>query len=190
MSATPLDISATVRGLDPQTPGATALVHGQVAVATTTGEILEVELQPQPPPACPQAVAAVQEADWLVFGPGSWFTSVLPHLLVPDLAAAVFASRARTCVVVNLDPQPGETAGFAPEAHLQVLRRHAPDLTVDVVIADEAGVGDLAALRAETRALGGELMLAPLRERPGVPRHSPRLLADAFRTAFSSASRG
>jgi uncharacterized cofD-like protein len=190
MSTVPLDISATVRGLDPTEPTACSVVKGQVAVATTTGEILEIELQPQPPPACPQSVQAVQAADWLVLGPGSWFTSVLPHLLVPDLAQAIFTAKARRCVVVNLDPQPGETAGFAPESHLEALRRHAPGLTVDVVIADEEGVRDVSALRDAAGQLGGELMLVPLREQPGVARHSPLLLADAFQTAFSLPSRG
>lgn len=190
MSTAPLDITATVRGLDPTDPAALSRVHGQVAVATTPGEILDVELRPRPPPACPQAIAAVQEADWLVLGPGSWYTSVLPHLLVPELAEAIFSASARRCVVVNLDPQPGETAGFAPESHLEVLRQHAPLLRLDLVIADSAGAGDGAALKRAAADLGAGLMLAPLRERPGVPRHSPQLLAEAFRTAFFSAGGG
>src|SRR5262249_17284791 len=65
-------------------------------------------------PACPEAVAAVREADWVVLGPGSWFTSVLPHLLVPELAEALIATPARRLVALNLVPQPGETDGFSP----------------------------------------------------------------------------
>jgi hypothetical protein len=61
-----------------------------------------------------------------VLGPGSWFTSVLPHLLVPDLAQALTTTVAHRILVLNLVPQPGETAGFSPEQHLTVLRDHAP----------------------------------------------------------------
>ena len=189
MSTVPLEITATVVGGDPTQPVATQLVHGQVAVATTAGRIVDVELHPQPPPACPQAVAAVREADWLVLGPGSWFTSVIPHLLVPELAAAIFQTSARRCLVVNLDPQPGETEGFAPESHVDVLRRLAPELRLDVVIADDAAVGDVPALRSAAAQLGAELLLAPLREETGVPRHSAKHLAQAFQTAFLLPSR-
>ena len=67
-------------------------------------------------------------ADWVVLGPGSWFTSVLPHLLVPELAAALRTTPARRLLVLNLSAQPGETDGFTPAEHLEVLAAHAPDL--------------------------------------------------------------
>jgi uncharacterized cofD-like protein len=171
MSTVPLEITATVVGRDPNRPDATEQVRGQVAVATTAGRILDVQLLPAPPPACPQSITAVEEAEWLVLGPGSWFTSVIPHVLVPDLAQAIFTTPARRCVVVNLDPQPGETEGFAPESYLEVLRHHAPGLRVDVVIADDEAVHDVPALQAASAELGAELHLAPLREEPGVARH-------------------
>ena len=72
----------------------------------------------------------------MVLGPGSWFTSVLPHLLVPQLARALITTPARRLVALNLAPQPGETEGFSPHAHLEVLADHAPELTIDVVLAD------------------------------------------------------
>jgi uncharacterized cofD-like protein len=184
MSTLPLEISAEVEGADPSRPAERSMVRGQVAVATTRGRILDVYLAPSPPPACPQAVAAIHDAEWLVLGPGSWFTSVIPHLLVPDLAAAVFTTSARRCVVVNLEPQAGETAGFAPESHLEVLHRQAPDLTVDVVIADDQMIDDSSSLTAAAAALGARLVLAPLRDNSGEARHSPKRLAAAFRTAF------
>ncbi|MEO8330567.1 MAG: uridine diphosphate-N-acetylglucosamine-binding protein YvcK, partial [Candidatus Nanopelagicales bacterium] len=167
MSTVPLDIRARVQGEDPGNPDLVSVVRGQNAVATTSGRILDVQLDPSPPPACPQAVAAIEAADWLVLGPGSWFTSVLPHLLVPDLARAVTESSARRCVVVNLEPQVGETAGFAPESHLEVLRQYAPGLAVDVVIADAAGVTDGSSLQRAARDLGAEVVLAPLRDDSG-----------------------
>ena len=188
MSTQPLEISAVVKAAGSGASGRTEVVRGQVAVATTTGEIVSIELHPDPAPSCPQSIAAISEADWLVFGPGSWFTSVLPHLLVPELAEAIEQTAARRCVVLNLEPQPGETEGFDPEAHLRVLQDHAPRLRIDTVIADQETVGDRDALAKQVATLGADLVLDSLRESPGVPRHDPILLAGAFRTAFSRPS--
>ena len=112
MAAVPLDIVAEVVGADPARPAEVTIVRGQVECATTPGQVRSITLLPPDPPAVPEAVRAVLDADWVVFGPGSWFTSVLPHLLVPELAAALHATGARRLVVLNLAPQPGETAAF------------------------------------------------------------------------------
>ena len=79
MASVPLEIEADVLGDD----GERLLVRGQSLVAVAQGQIENVRLIPGDPPACPEAVDAVHEADWVVLGPGSWYTSVLPHLLVP-----------------------------------------------------------------------------------------------------------
>ena len=147
MSSVPLDLVAEVEGADPDRPDEVSIVQGQVACATTTGRVRSVSLIPADPPACPEAVQAIGAADWVVLGPGSWFTSVLPHLLVPDLAAALVETRARRLVALNLAPQPGETEGFSPHTHLEVLADHAPDLTIDVVLADRAAAGGATARR-------------------------------------------
>ena len=88
MASVPLDLMAEVEGADPDRPDELTMVRGQVACATTTGRVRSVSLIPANPPACPEAVQAIGAADWVVLGPGSWFTSVLPHLLVPELATA------------------------------------------------------------------------------------------------------
>ena len=75
MAAVPLDIVASVEGLDPARPTRSPTVRGQAAVAVTPGRVRSISLLPPDPPAVPEAVAAVREADWVVFGPGSWFTS-------------------------------------------------------------------------------------------------------------------
>ncbi|MGW8527749.1 MULTISPECIES: gluconeogenesis factor YvcK family protein [Nocardiopsidaceae] len=180
MSSVPLEIAAEVSGLDPERPDALTTVRGQVACASTSGRVRSVSLIPEAPPASPQAVKAVREADWIVFGPGSWFTSVLPHLLVPDLAHALVTTRARRLVTLNLSPQRGETDDFRPETYLEVLREHAPKLGVDVVLADRGTVDDAAPLRAVTRELGGRLELDDLSHSDGSPRHDAELLAAAF----------
>src|SRR5690606_8816415 len=185
MAAVPLDIVAEVRGADPSRPDEITHVRGQVACAKTPGTVLGVSLVPADPPACPEAIAAVEDADWIVFGPGSWFTSVLPHLKVPALARALVSSRARRAVALNLAPQPGETDDFSPQTHLEVLRAHAPDLSVDVVIADSGVVDDPVALDKAVKEIGGRLVLAEVAADDGSPRHEPARLAQAFVQIFT-----
>jgi uncharacterized cofD-like protein len=188
MAAVPLDIVADVLGVDPARPDEVSTVRGQAEVATTPGEVQSISLLPADPPAVPEAVQAVLDADWVIFGPGSWFTSVLPHLLVPELAAALHATSARRMVVLNLAPQPGETDGFLPHKHLDVLASHAPGFTVDVVLADNdaARTGTLTDLEKASRQLGARLVTADLAMGDGSPRHDPVLLARAFATMFGS----
>jgi uncharacterized cofD-like protein len=184
MAVVPLDIEAQVAGIDRADPQAVRTVRGQVAMATARGQIVSVGLVPPEPPACPEAVAAVLDADWVVLGPGSWFSSVLPHLLVPDLAEALVSTSANMLVALNLAPQPGETADFSPEAHLDVLAAHAPGLAVDVVLADSGVVAQSASadtLRSTVAELGGVLVLAPVAMDDGTPRHDPERLATAYR---------
>jgi uncharacterized cofD-like protein len=180
MASVPLDIVADVRGADPAEPRAVTRVRGQVATALTAGQVVGVSLVPPDPPACPEAVEAVHEADWVVFGPGSWFTSVLPHLKVPALADALTGTGARRIVTLNLAPQPGETDDFSPQAHLDVLAEHAPGMRLDVVLADRGVVEEPEVLRKAVRALGGRLILADIAARDGSPRHDPERLAQAF----------
>jgi uncharacterized cofD-like protein len=185
MSSVPLDLTAEVEGADPDRPHEVSIVQGQVACATTTGRVRSVSLIPADPPACPEAVQAIGAADWVVLGPGSWFTSVLPHLLVPELAAALVGTRARRLVALNLAPQPGETEGFSPHAHLEVLADHAPALAVDVVLADRAAAsGSTTELEKAAGLLGARLVLADLAVGDGSPRHDPRRLAGAFAQIF------
>jgi uncharacterized cofD-like protein len=190
MASVPLDLAAEVEGADPARPDEITTVRGQVACAMTPGRVRSVSLIPADPPACPEAVAAVGAADWVVLGPGSWFTSVLPHLLVPGLAEALVTTRARRLVALNLAPQPGETDGFSPRTHLEVLADHAPELTVDVVLADRvAASGTVAELEKAAAVLGGRLVLADLAMADGSPRHDPRLLAGAFAQIFDGEGR-
>jgi uncharacterized cofD-like protein len=192
MAAVPLDIVAEVVGVDPAAPEEVSTVRGQAAVASTPGQVRSITLLPPDPPAVPEAVRAVLDADWIVFGPGSWFTSVLPHLLVPELAAALHATTARRVLVLNLAPQPGETAGFSPHKHLEVLAGHAPALTVDVVLADTeaARTGSLADLEKAAAVLGARLVMADVAAADGTPRHDPRLLAGMYAQIFGQGAQG
>jgi hypothetical protein len=86
-------------------------------------------------------------------------------------------------LVLNLAPQPGETAGFSPEEHLAVLAAHAPRLRLDVVVADPAAVPEPDLLRRGAEALGAETLLAPVGDPDGTPRHDPVALAAALAEA-------
>jgi uncharacterized cofD-like protein len=191
MSNQPLDIEADVVGLD-HDPKAVRRIRGQVAVATTPGRVERIRLHPaghpnEIPTACPDAVEAVLGADVVLLGPGSWFTSVLPHLLVPELHEALVVTPARKVVVLNLVPQPGETAGFSTEQHLDVLCQHAPRLRVDAVIADVDSVPTPDRLTRLAGAVGARAYLAKVAV-PGAPeRHDPGALAECLRAAFDSA---
>lgn len=179
MACQPLKIEAQVRGADPTRPDEVSTVRGQHAVAVTTGRVESVRLTPPRPEACPEAVAAVHAADWLIFGPGSWYTSVIPHLLVPDLAAAVVASPARRLVTLNLAAEK-ETLGLSVADHLAALVWYLPELRVDLVLADGKAVGDPEPVHRAAESLGARLVLAPVAVPDGSPRHDPAALAAAL----------
>ncbi|GAB1512924.1 gluconeogenesis factor YvcK family protein [Actinophytocola sp. KF-1] len=190
MCTEPLDIEADVVGLD-EDPAAVRRIRGQVAVATTPGQVQRIRLYPagepgEVPKACPAAVAAVHDADVVLLGPGSWFTSVLPHLLVPELHEALIDTAASRIVVLNLVPQPGETAGFSPERHLDVLCEHAPRLRVDAVIADADSVPTPDRLRRAAESLGARLRLDAIASAGARERHDPAGLAESLRGAFEA----
>lgn len=183
----PLTIVAEVLGHDRSRPDLISTVRGQVEVATTPGTVIDVSLDPPMPTACPEAVEAVAAAEALVLGPGSWFTSVIPHLAIPDLARAITDSPARRIVVLNLNPQPGETSDFAAHTYLDVLFNFLPDLRIDTVIADAGHVEDLEALQRAAGDLGAEVFVTGVAaedpERPGT--HDPERLARAFATVLA-----
>ena len=187
MATTPLDITAEVRGLAGDDPSALFAVRGQVQVATTPGEIVTVALEPSDPAACPEAVDAVGAADWVVLGPGSWYSSVIPHLLVPDLRKALVETAAGVVVVLNLEGQVGETHGYAPEDLLAALFEHAPDLRLDTVLADVRTVSDHETLDSAVASAGAKLVVADVAAADGSPRHDPAKLAAAYRTIMGSA---
>ncbi len=188
MALTPMDITAQVRGLDPADPDRPTTVRGQVEVATAPGVIDSIALVPENPPAPPAAIDAIHAADWVVLGPGSWYTSVIPHLLVPALREALVTTSARVIVVLNLSAD-AETRGYGPVEHLQALAEHASDLRVDTVLADRASVGaELAELTRTVAALGGRLELADVAEAPGSARHDPDKLAAAYARIMAGAT--
>ncbi|OMC32582.1 hypothetical protein A5740_12965 [Mycobacterium sp. GA-1841] len=173
-----LQIEADVAGLESD-PRMSRVIRGQVAIATTVGKVRRVRLLPGDPPATRQAVEAIMGADLVVLGPGSWFTSVIPHVLVPQLAAALRSTTARRALVLNLAAEPGETAGFSAERHIHVLAQHAPDFSVHDIIVDASRVPsdrEREQLSRTANILNARVEFADV-SRPGTPLHDPAKLA-------------
>lgn len=184
MAAVPLDIEADVHLTS--APDRLTLVRGQAQVASVDGQVVSVRLDPADPPACLEAVEAVLDADWVVIGPGSWFTSVMPTLLVPQLRDALLATKAQRALVLNLVEQAGETEGLSPVDHLEVLNAHAPDLRIDLVIADESLIDSKGALESVARQLGARLVVADVAASRGSDQHDSGRLSEVLRGCLRS----
>jgi len=157
MSCIPLDIEADLaEGAGTQT------IVGQHDVAVADGAVMDVRLVPADATACPETLAAVAEADWHVFGPGSWYTSVIPHLLLPDLRHAIGASKARRIVVLNLSEEK-ETDGLTLAGHVDTLRRYAEGVRFHYVVSgDTRTFVDPESLNSAAQSLDAELVAADL----------------------------
>lgn len=180
MSTVPLSIEADVLGLDPVLPDEVCTLSGQATVAKTRGQVLGVRLVPEAPPACPEAVAALGESDFIVLGPGSWFTSVIPHLLVPGLVQAIIESPAQRILTLNIRPA-DETQGYNASRHLELLAEHAPGLRLDWVVADGAFAAEDRHLGSFAESLGAQLVVGDVAMRDQTARHDPFRLASLYR---------
>jgi len=114
-----------------------ATVRGQAQLARTRG-IERVRIMPEAARATPSALTAIREADLIVLGPGSLYTSVIPHLLVPEIIAALQKRRAPLVWVANVDEQEGETEGMDLDAHLAALEAHGASGLIDGILATSA----------------------------------------------------
>ena len=109
---------------------------GESRVGSSSERLRSLVLVPPDPPAHSDAIKAIQEADLLILGPGSLFTSIVPNLLVRDVANAVARASALKMYVCNVADEPGETEGYSIIDHLNVIRHYAGESSVDVVIAN------------------------------------------------------
>jgi uncharacterized cofD-like protein len=177
LSTEPLEIVATVETSN----GLLEQVRGQVEVATTSHQILSIELEPKNPKVCKEAVQAVLDADAVVLGPGSWFTSVLTHFQVPEMSKALHSTTATRVLVLNLKAQTGETSGYSPDRYLEVLAETHPEFRLDWVIADPQHVANEESLKAVASQLGSQVLLAKVGSQSGTSdKHDSELLASAF----------
>ena len=111
-------------------------VAGESQIPETNGKVRRVWLEPISPPAFPQAIQALLAADVIIIGPGSLFTSILPNLLVPDIADAIRASRALKLYICNVATQHGETEGYTCFDHIKAIEDHAGSDLFDIVLAN------------------------------------------------------
>lgn len=192
MSPVPLDLLAEADRFDPDDPGRTRRIRGQSSIAATPGRVKTVRLLPLGAPACASAVDAVREADLVVLGPGSWFTSVIPHLLLRELGTALCATAAQVVVVLNLVPQVGETDDYEPHQLLDLLREHAAPyggLKIDAVIADAGSVLDPEQLARHVSGIGARLVVSRLAADDSAERHDAARLSAAIRDAMDGPDR-
>lgn len=109
-------------------------VHGESEITETHGHILKCWIEPENVSANPEAIRAILNADLLLLGPGSLYTSILPNLLVPGIANAVAASSAKRLYICNLTSQPGETDNMDSADHSAIIRDYLPDTVIDGMV--------------------------------------------------------
>ena len=177
MASEPLDIEATF-----ENSIGTQIVRGQAEVATTKGRLKTLRLIPENPAAQPEALAAIHAADWVTMGPGSWFSSVIPHLMVPELCDALVHTSAKKILILNLDSadkSAGEYAGYSPSEHMRILQNYAPQLRFDLVILDSSAEG-AQELGTYLSTIGSELVVANLRSSDDPLHHDVKKLGALF----------
>ncbi len=172
-------------------------IEGESHIGHAPHPIVRLGCTPERPPALPRALEAIANADLIVLGPGSLYTSLLPNLLVPELVSAISASKAPRLYICNLMTQPGETDGLDVGGHLRAIEAQLASLGVEqrlfgAVLAQEdladSSLLDLYKLRgaepvccdnSQLRDQGYEVILAALQgARPTATlRHEPRSVA-------------
>jgi uncharacterized cofD-like protein len=165
-------------------------VHGETRITASRSPIKSVSLSPRRVRTLPKAVEAIKQADLILLGPGSLYTSILPNLLIPEISNAIARSKAPRVYIANLMTQPGETAGYALADHLRAIQKHVPHQVIDWVVANRQPVSPDVARRyradgAEPVAvdlpalqkLGFRVILDNLLEEHGVIRHNTKRLS-------------
>ncbi len=182
-SEEPIEIEAEIGWSSDSVECAVETVTGQVSVASTSGTVNSVAIIPPNPRECAEAIKAVRAADVLIFGPGSWFTSVVPHLLVPSIFQAVNDSAALKVLLINLEPQLGETTGFEAKDYLVSWTKLFPEIELDLVIADPKSIPNGSEFESIARGLGMSVIWKDVAGSGET--HDPRLLAQAFGTVMT-----
>jgi uncharacterized cofD-like protein len=171
---------------------------GESSIPEAGKPIQRLYLKPEHPAAQPEAVRAILEADLVVLGPGSLYTSVLPNLLVEGIAKALLQSDALKVYVCNVATQPGETDGYDVDAHVAAMVRHLPGQTnpLDVVVATRHPPGaeslqpDVSLVTAKATPVGHPLVVVEDVVRDDHPlRHDPDKLATALMRIYEEQRR-
>nr|WP_238638334.1 uridine diphosphate-N-acetylglucosamine-binding protein YvcK [Dermabacter sp. HSID17554] len=182
MALEPLDIEALV-----SFPGeGTRIIRGQADVAATTGHVETLRVIPPEPAIAREVLDSIDEADWLVIGPGSWYTSVLPHVKIPELREAIEHTKARKILTMNLAAGRSETVGLTGVDLLNIVCDAAPGLAFDALIADPSAERDGGkALTSAAHERGIDVLMRMVSTGDGTPTHDPLRLATAYRDVFN-----
>jgi uncharacterized cofD-like protein len=148
-------------------------IQGETSISRSKIPIRQIELSPRGARPLPKAIEAIEEADLILMGPGSLYTSVIPNLLIPEIAQAVVRSRAPRVYVANLMTQPGETTHYALSQHLRAIENHVGKRVVNYVVANRKSVSPEVARRYRTE--GAEPVVV---DTANVAKMKVRLLAD------------
>src|ERR1700674_3928075 len=177
-------------------------VHGETRITASRKPIKKLTLFPRNVRPLPKAVEAIQQADLILLGPGSLYTSILPNLLIPEIVNAIAKAKAPRVYVANLMTQPGETSGYALADHLRAIQSHTPRRVIDWVVANRQTVSPEVAKRyraqgaepvevnlSELQKLGYCVVLDNLLDEHGVIRHNSRRLARLLLEEFLTGAR-
>jgi uncharacterized cofD-like protein len=165
-------------------------VHGETRITASRAPIKKIRLSPRRVHPLPKAIEAIKQADLILLGPGSLYTSILPNLLIPEIANAIARSKAPRVYIANLMTQPGETAGYALADHLRAIQKHVSHRVIDCVVANRQAVSPEVARRYRAQGaepvavdlpalqkLGYRVILDDLLEEHGLIRHQTRRLS-------------
>ncbi len=166
------------------------VVHGETRITASRAPIKKLKLSTRGVRPLPKAVEAIKQADLILLGPGSLYTSILPNLLIPEIASAIAKSKAPRVYIANLMTQPGETAGYALADHLRAIQKHVAHRVIDWIVANRQPVSPEVARRyraegaepvavdaPELQKLGFRVILDNLLEEHAVIRHNTRRLS-------------
>ena len=182
MASEPLDIEGEFI-----TSEGSELVQGQIQVATAKGKMESLRLIPASPKVCAQSLQAIADSDFITMGPGSWLSSVMPHVLLKEEAAAIANSSAKRVLVFNM-PEADSTiefAGYTPEEHLDLLLRKAPNMKFDYAFIDPTALSPHSNLQVVIEGLGGQLLVRDLVQDGAPAHHDPKKLTSAFSHIFA-----
>ncbi len=174
-------------------------IEGESNITEAGGSIVKIGCNPANPPALPRVVQAIEEADYIIIGPGSLYTSVIPNLLVPEIAAAIAARRSREtpplpCIYVcNIMTQPGETQGYSVSDHIRAIDAACGQKLFSAVLVHKKAPSERSLSRyaqenshpvfldrENVAKLGRRIVLANVMdedEETGLVRHNPQRLA-------------
>ncbi|HEY9857368.1 MAG TPA: gluconeogenesis factor YvcK family protein [Stenomitos sp.] len=169
-----------------------SVVRGESQITESQGRIAAVRCEPEDPSALPEAIRAIQEADAIILGPGSLYTSIAPNLLIPGLTEALLSSQAPRLYICNVMTQPGETDDYKVSDHVRALQQLAgPDIVQFVLVNEDLPQRLLEKYQDKGQftveydaegcaALGVRVLMAPLLDEGDMVRHDPEALSKAI----------